>query len=226
LTASADRPGDLLVRAHEARHVRQRIALLLRACDLLCARGVYTFALVQADAALSLDEKDLAARQRKGRLLARLNKFAAAREWVEDIVNGHPKDAASWSLLGEIEKAEWVSRWRRPGLDNSQMRERAAQETHLLVQAIEPFHAAISLDPMDFTAGANALTLRQLLSHLTGSDHHPVSVQHLCQAVRRAANAALKKNPAHDDALAALADAGVTELCVFEGRRRRMEPIG
>jgi histidinol-phosphatase (PHP family) len=30
----------------------------------------------------------------------------------------------------------------------------------------------------------------------------------------------------YDDALAALADAGVTELCVFEGRRRRMEPIG
>jgi histidinol-phosphatase (PHP family) len=30
----------------------------------------------------------------------------------------------------------------------------------------------------------------------------------------------------YDDALAALTAAGVTELCVFEGRRRRMEPIG
>ena len=30
----------------------------------------------------------------------------------------------------------------------------------------------------------------------------------------------------YDDALAALADAGVTELCVFERRSRRMEPIG
>jgi histidinol-phosphatase (PHP family) len=30
----------------------------------------------------------------------------------------------------------------------------------------------------------------------------------------------------YDDALAALADAGVTEICVFEGRDRRMEPIG
>ena len=30
----------------------------------------------------------------------------------------------------------------------------------------------------------------------------------------------------YDDALTALADAGVTELCVFEGRRRRLEPIG
>jgi histidinol-phosphatase (PHP family) len=30
----------------------------------------------------------------------------------------------------------------------------------------------------------------------------------------------------YDDALAALADAGVTELCVFERRQRRMEPIG
>ncbi len=30
----------------------------------------------------------------------------------------------------------------------------------------------------------------------------------------------------YDDALAALAGVGVTELCVFEGRRRRMEPIG
>ncbi len=30
----------------------------------------------------------------------------------------------------------------------------------------------------------------------------------------------------YDDALAALAEAGVTELCVFERRRRRMEPIG
>jgi len=30
----------------------------------------------------------------------------------------------------------------------------------------------------------------------------------------------------YDDALAALADAGVTEICVFEGRRRRMEPVG
>jgi len=30
----------------------------------------------------------------------------------------------------------------------------------------------------------------------------------------------------YDDALAALADAGVTELCVFERRQRRLEPIG
>jgi histidinol-phosphatase (PHP family) len=30
----------------------------------------------------------------------------------------------------------------------------------------------------------------------------------------------------YDDALAALAGAGVTEICVFEGRRRRMEPVG
>ena len=30
----------------------------------------------------------------------------------------------------------------------------------------------------------------------------------------------------YDDALAALNDAGVTEICVFEGRRRRMEPVG
>ncbi len=30
----------------------------------------------------------------------------------------------------------------------------------------------------------------------------------------------------YDDALAALADAGVTEICVFEGRERRMEPVG
>ena len=30
----------------------------------------------------------------------------------------------------------------------------------------------------------------------------------------------------YDDALAALSAAGVTEICVFEGRRRRMEPLG
>jgi histidinol-phosphatase (PHP family) len=30
----------------------------------------------------------------------------------------------------------------------------------------------------------------------------------------------------YEDAVAALDAAGVTELCVFEGRRRRMEPIG
>ena len=30
----------------------------------------------------------------------------------------------------------------------------------------------------------------------------------------------------YDDAVAALADAGVTEMCVFERRKRRMEPIG
>jgi histidinol-phosphatase (PHP family) len=30
----------------------------------------------------------------------------------------------------------------------------------------------------------------------------------------------------YDDAVAALTDAGVTELCVFERRQRRMEPIG
>jgi hypothetical protein len=30
----------------------------------------------------------------------------------------------------------------------------------------------------------------------------------------------------YDDAVTALTGAGVTELCVFEGRRRRMEPLG
>jgi histidinol-phosphatase (PHP family) len=30
----------------------------------------------------------------------------------------------------------------------------------------------------------------------------------------------------YDDAVAALTAAGVTEICVFEGRQRRMEPLG
>jgi histidinol-phosphatase (PHP family) len=30
----------------------------------------------------------------------------------------------------------------------------------------------------------------------------------------------------YDDALAALNDAGVTEICVFERRARRLEPLG
>jgi len=30
----------------------------------------------------------------------------------------------------------------------------------------------------------------------------------------------------YDDAVAQLEDAGVREICVFEGRRRRMEPLG
>ena len=30
----------------------------------------------------------------------------------------------------------------------------------------------------------------------------------------------------YDDAIAALKDAGVSEICVFEGRQRRLEPVG
>ena len=30
----------------------------------------------------------------------------------------------------------------------------------------------------------------------------------------------------YEDAVTALTDAGVTEICVFEGRTRRMEPLG
>jgi tetratricopeptide (TPR) repeat protein len=212
LTARSDRPGDALLLAREAADAQQKVSLLVRAAQLLHQRGHDEFALAQVEQALSTDPKNLAGRQQKGALLAALEKFAAARDWAENIVNDHPKDAPSWALLGEVEEAEWISRWRRPGADPARMRERAEQELHLLVQAIEPFHAAISLDPADFASGVNALRLRYLLLHLSGADHHPVSAQRLREAVRSAASSASKKNPANDAALSALA-----ELSLLQG---------
>jgi tetratricopeptide (TPR) repeat protein len=202
--------GELLVLAQEAADARQRAALVRSAADLLQKTGQLEFALAQVDAALATDANDLIARRQKGLLLARANKFAAARDWAENIVNDHPKDAASWSLLGEVEKEEWVWRWRKTSI--GPMRDRAAQETHLLVQAIEPFHAAISLDHTDFRSGLNALVLRHLLFDLAGEDHHPVSMHSLREAVRLAATNAIKKNSGNYAARAALA-----ELALLQG---------
>ncbi len=181
---------------------KERAALLRRAADQLAKRGHIDFALAQIDKALALNPGDLPARRQKGGLLAQANKFAAARDWAEAIINDHPKDAANWALLGKIEKAEWISRWRKMG----PMPERAAEETHLLVQAIEPFHAAISLDHGDYRSGLNALALRSLLLHLSGADHHPVRLSNLREAVRGAASAAIKKNSADYGARAALGE--------------------
>jgi tetratricopeptide (TPR) repeat protein len=199
-------PGDILVLAEETPTWVLRLEARYMAGRALMKLKQFRLALEQFEAALAIDPTDLASRQQKGILLGRLGKHAAAREWVLDIVKDHPKDAESWSLLGRIEKEEWISRWRRHGPTPQQMRERAVDEEAILSEAIAPYQAAFLTDYRHFYSGINAVALRHILSHLGLPDASLLSRDDLEGGVRFACLSEIESNPKNYWARATLAD--------------------
>ena len=187
------KPGDVMVLADEAPTWILRLEAHRTAGKALQELGQFSFALRQIEKALAINPKDLKSRQQKGILLARLKKYAAAKEWLKAVVKEHPESAECWALLGRVEKDLWVSTWHKKGKSLVNMKKVAAREEGLLAEAIKPYLKGFLKDPSHYYSGINALTLMRLQSHLTGDNEKAEIRKELEGGVRWAVKSALNK---------------------------------
>ncbi len=185
--------GDILVLADETPTVALRIEARRCAGEALLKLRHYDFALEQFDAVLALDADCKPAREKKAVCLGRLGRYEEAREWVRRLTDDYPTDPEVWSLLGRVEKDNWISRWRREGATPAELREAAGYEEAALVEAIEPYHKAFIADPSHHYSGVNALTLHLLRRHLDG-DPDATVIDNLIGGVLWASLSAQERN--------------------------------
>ena len=108
------RPSDVLVLAEEAPAQALRQEAHLIAARTLRQLNQPAFALEQVEKALALDPAHLTARQEKGILLGRLERYDEAKEWLQSVARDCPDDAETCGLLGRVAKDLWESSWRKP----------------------------------------------------------------------------------------------------------------
>ena len=217
-----NRPGDILVLTEETPTWVLRLEAKRMVGKALTKLGQFRFALEQFEEALAIDPTDLQSRQQQGILLGRLGKPEEGSEQIKAILEERPKDAETWALLGRVCKDQWVGRWRVPGQQAAQMRELAAGEEALLLEAIEPYMNAFVEAPAHFYSGINALTLRHLQVHLGGRMRKPATLPHLEGGVLWACLTALERDPKDYWARASFAELNLllagTEKVVAEYR--------
>jgi tetratricopeptide (TPR) repeat protein len=201
-----NRAGDILVLSEETPTWVLRMEARRLAGKALLKLGHFSLALEQFESALAIDPKDVESLCNIGVIFGRLNKHDEAEVWIRDVVENHPDNPECWSLLGRVEKTEWVNRWHVEGASRAEMRRAAAAQEALLREAINPYQTAFRTDPRHFYSGINALTLRHLLRHLDCVDDNSVGLQLLEGGVRWACLTALDKDPRSYWARVSLAD--------------------
>ncbi len=199
-----NRPGDILVLAEETPTRALALEARQTAAESLLKLRQFEFALEQVDAALAIDEADRPSLVRRALCLARLGRFEEAREAVQQLEADFPDDAQIRSLAGRIELQDWIQRWRgdtgddqgaasaAAPTDADALRQAATDEEAGLVRAIEPYAHAFTLQPADFQAGIQWLTLATLRVHLSGRSEDGIDpllggVQWSCLSARRRA---------------------------------------
>jgi len=201
-----DRVGDILVLADEAPTRVFRVEGHRRAGQALLALGQFSLALAQFEAALKIRPRDMESRRQKGVVLGRLQKFDAAKEWVQDFVRESPEDAEGWALLGRVEKDAWVGAWRAEGKSVDDMRRDAGAEDGFLREAIDAYATGYRKNPAHYYSGINALTLSYLLAHVSGDGDGGADPAIMEGGVRWALKAALEKESKDYWARATLAE--------------------
>jgi tetratricopeptide (TPR) repeat protein len=187
------RAADVLVLAEEAPAQALRQEAHLIAARTLRQLNQPAFALEQVEKALALDPTDLTARQEKGILLGRLERYDEAKEWLQSVARDHPDDAETCGLLGRVAKDLWESGWRKPDATPATMRHDAELEVGQLNEAIDAYASGFRMDPRHCYTGINAATLLHVALHLTGSDERDKLRLEIEGGVRWSARCALAK---------------------------------
>jgi tetratricopeptide (TPR) repeat protein len=188
-----DRPGDIMVLAEEMPTRVLRLEAHRAAGKALVKLLQFSFALEQYEKALAIDPADVLSRQQKGIILGRLKKYDEAAVWLNELVKDHPDDPEIRGLLGRVKKDAWLESWKETGRTAEEKRKIAAEEDGLLREGIEPYATGFSLDCCHYYSGINALTLRHLLKHLTGTTENDKEISIMEGGVRWAVHSALHR---------------------------------
>lgn len=201
-----NRPGDILVLAEEPpTRVLQCEALRIASCALV-RLGRYRFALEVLDRALEHNPEDLVCRQQRAIALGRLGRHAEAQACLQAIRRDHPGDVETLALLGRTHKDEWLATWRGDGRTPEELREAAADEAALLLEAARAYADAFRVQPGNFYPGINAVTLGTLWRYLTGRDDPGLKIEAMRHGVSWAAECALLEDRRNYWARATLAE--------------------
>jgi len=187
------RPSDVLVLAEEAPAQALRQEAHLIAARTLRQLNQPAFALEQVEKALALDPAHLTARQEKGILLGRLERYDEAKEWLQSVARDCPDDAETCGLLGRVAKDLWESSWRKPDAAPAEMRHDAELEAGQLNDAIDAYASGFRMDPRHCYTGINAVTLLHVARDLTGADERDKLRAEIEGGVRWSARCALAK---------------------------------
>ena len=205
-----NRAGDILTLAGETPTRALGLDALRTAGTSLLKLQQPALALEQFEAALVIDDTDVACRQKKAVCLGRLRRFDEARVWVQDLLQDARADAETRALAGRVEKDSWIERWRPRGgagsvVEPAALQAAAAGEDALLAEAVAPYRQGFEGDPGHYYSGINALTLTVLRTHL-GGPNDPDDTARLLGGVRWAIASALARSPKDYYARASLAE--------------------
>ena len=161
------RPGDVLVLANEIPTRILQLETHRTAGDELMQLHQFEYALDEYNQALKVDPDDLLSQQKKGLCLQRLNRPHEARAWAKSVIKDSPEDGETWALLGRLDKDIWMQRWKKEGLTPKEKQQEAAFEAASLREAIGQYQQGFHVEPGNFYAGLNAVTLDFLLESIT-----------------------------------------------------------
>ena len=122
--------------------------------------------------------------------LGRLGRYTEAQVCLQAVKRDHPRDGETLALLGRTLKDEWVATWRGEGRTPEEMREAAAEEAALLLEAARAYADAFRVQPGNFYPGINAVTLGNLWRYLTSRDNPDLKIEAMEYGVRWAAECA------------------------------------
>ena len=193
LARKRQKPGDILVLADEAPNQALRLEAYKIAGKALLKLKQFSLALEQIEKCLTIDPTDIESLHYKGIILNREGKYDAAKGWLESIAKNNPENPETWTVLGSIEKDIWVESWLQENKTVDEIKEDAAYQDALLIDAISPYYKGFLLDPSHYYSGINALTLMHLVYHLTGNEQYIKTCQLLEGGIRWAIESALSK---------------------------------
>ncbi len=195
MARQAGRIGDLLTLADEAPVAAFRAEAWISAGLALRKAERFDFALEQLERGLEVEPDNLKGLREQGICLQRLaiagapgHSLERARAHYRNVLESHPDDVETWSLLGRVDKDAWTEAWRRPGASPEKMRDDAGYEDALLRAAIDSYARGYRSDPSHYYSGINALTLMHLHLHLTGDPRYARDMVTMAGAVRFAAD--------------------------------------
>lgn len=214
------RAGDMLVLAGETPVRALAAQARFQAGRALMRVPQFAFALEQFEAALALDDQHRGSHQQRAVCLGRLGRLEEARATATALTEAHPDDPECWALAGRVQKCGWIDRFRPPkaAWTPGVFQAAAVHEDATLAEAIAPYRRAFALNPLQVSAGVNALTLNVLRAHL-GGDHSPAETERLLAGLRWAVACALERTPR--DYAARAAQAEISLLCFDAAAVRR-----